>query len=66
MGIIILDEGHKIRNPNAQITLTCKQLKTRHRMINWPPLQNTLVIYGVYLIYISADWLLYLYLNRNL
>ncbi|KAJ3122319.1 hypothetical protein HK098_002942 [Nowakowskiella sp. JEL0407] len=24
----VLDEGHKIRNPDADITLTCKQLKT--------------------------------------
>ena len=23
---IILDEGHKIRNPDAEITLTCKQV----------------------------------------
>ena len=23
---VILDEGHKIRNPDAQITLTCKQV----------------------------------------
>ena len=24
---IILDEGHKIRNPDAEITLACKQVK---------------------------------------
>ena len=24
--ISILDEGHKIRNPDARITLTCKQV----------------------------------------
>ena len=23
---VILDEGHKIRNPDAEITLTCKQV----------------------------------------
>lgn len=23
---VILDEGHKIRNPNAQITVACKQV----------------------------------------
>lgn len=23
---IVLDEGHKIRNPNAQVTLCCKQV----------------------------------------
>jgi len=25
---IILDEGHKIRNPDAQITLVCKQVSS--------------------------------------
>lgn len=25
-GYVVLDEGHKIRNPDAEITLTCKQL----------------------------------------
>jgi DNA excision repair protein ERCC-6 len=25
---VILDEGHKIRNPDAQITLACKQVST--------------------------------------
>jgi len=25
---IILDEGHKIRNPDADITLTCKQVSS--------------------------------------
>ncbi len=24
---VILDEGHKIRNPDARITLTCKQVR---------------------------------------
>ena len=24
---VILDEGHKIRNPDAQITLVCKQVR---------------------------------------
>jgi len=24
---IVLDEGHKIRNPDAQITLVCKQVR---------------------------------------
>ena len=32
-GIVVLDEGHRIRNPNAAITLTAKQLKCRHRYI---------------------------------
>lgn len=39
----ILDEGHKIRNPNAKITLSVKQLKTPHRIIlSGSPLQNNL------------------------
>ena len=29
----ILDEGHKIRNPDADITLVCKQLRTVHRIV---------------------------------
>lgn len=28
-----LDEGHKIRNPDADITIVCKQLRTLHRVI---------------------------------
>lgn len=39
----ILDEGHKIRNPDAEITLACKQLKTPHRLIlSGTPIQNSL------------------------
>lgn len=32
-GYAILDEGHKIRNPDAKVSLNCKQLKVR----NSPP-----------------------------
>ncbi|KAF9964164.1 hypothetical protein BGZ70_006831 [Mortierella alpina] len=40
---IILDEGHKIRNPDADITLTCKQFRTPHRIIlSGTPIQNNL------------------------
>ncbi|XP_046572869.1 LOW QUALITY PROTEIN: DNA excision repair protein ERCC-6-like [Haliotis rubra] len=40
---VILDEGHKIRNPNAQITLACKQFRTPHRIIlSGSPIQNHL------------------------
>lgn len=40
---IILDEGHKIRNPDAQATLTVKQVATPHRIIlSGSPLQNNL------------------------
>ncbi|CAD5124474.1 DgyrCDS12756 [Dimorphilus gyrociliatus] len=40
---IVLDEGHKIRNPDAQITIICKQFKTPHRIIlSGSPVQNNL------------------------
>ncbi|KAF9380550.1 hypothetical protein CPB97_008271 [Podila verticillata] len=40
---IVLDEGHKIRNPDADITLTCKQFRTPHRIIlSGTPIQNNL------------------------
>ncbi|KAF8427830.1 hypothetical protein EV426DRAFT_588482 [Tirmania nivea] len=39
----VLDEGHKIRNPDAGISLACKQLKTSHRIIlSGTPMQNNL------------------------
>ncbi|KAF9429167.1 hypothetical protein BGZ76_001718 [Entomortierella beljakovae] len=40
---IVLDEGHKIRNPDADITLVCKQFRTPHRIIlSGTPIQNNL------------------------
>nr|XP_015799739.2 DNA excision repair protein ERCC-6 [Nothobranchius furzeri]XP_015799740.2 DNA excision repair protein ERCC-6 [Nothobranchius furzeri]XP_054606048.1 DNA excision repair protein ERCC-6 [Nothobranchius furzeri] len=40
---IILDEGHKIRNPNAGVTTACKQFRTPHRFIlSGSPMQNNL------------------------
>ncbi|KAJ7362006.1 DNA excision repair protein ERCC-6 [Desmophyllum pertusum] len=40
---VILDEGHKIRNPDAEITLACKQFRTCHRIIlSGSPMQNNL------------------------
>lgn len=40
---VVLDEGHKIRNPDAKVTLVVKQLKTSHRLIlSGSPLQNNL------------------------
>ncbi|KAJ1968829.1 DNA repair protein rhp26 [Dispira parvispora] len=40
---VVLDEGHKIRNPDAEITLVCKRLKTCHRIIlSGTPIQNNL------------------------
>lgn len=39
----IMDEGHKLRNPEAEITLFCKLLPTRHRIImTGAPIQNNL------------------------
>lgn len=39
----ILDEGHKIRNPDAQVTLACKRFRTSHRIIlSGSPVQNNL------------------------
>ena len=40
----VLDEGHRVRNPDAQITLACKSLHTRHRLVlTGSPIQNHLV-----------------------
>lgn len=40
----VLDEGHKIRNPNTAITIYCKELKTANRIIlSGTPMQNNLV-----------------------
>ncbi|CAN1136740.1 Protein CHROMATIN REMODELING 8 [Linum perenne] len=42
-GYAVLDEGHRIRNPNAEVTLVCKQLQTIHRIImTGAPIQNRL------------------------
>lgn len=39
----ILDEGHKIRNPNTSITIHCKELRTPNRIIlSGTPMQNNL------------------------
>ncbi|XP_050540454.1 DNA excision repair protein ERCC-6-like [Daktulosphaira vitifoliae] len=39
----ILDEGHKIRNPNAKITIAVKHIKSNHRIIvSGSPIQNNL------------------------
>lgn len=40
----VLDEGHKIRNPNIGITIYCKELRTANRIIlSGTPMQNNLV-----------------------
>ena len=42
-GCAVLDEGHKIRNPDAEVTLVAKQLATVHRLImTGSPIQNRL------------------------
>eukprot|EP00793_Prasinoderma_coloniale_P004070 PRCOL_00006245-RA len=42
-GYAVLDEGHKIRNPDAAVTLVCKQLRTVHRIaMTGAPVQNNL------------------------
>ncbi|KAI8388380.1 SNF2 family N-terminal domain-containing protein [Radiomyces spectabilis] len=42
-GYVVLDEGHKIRNPDSETTLACKQFKTPHRIIlSGTPIQNNL------------------------
>jgi len=39
----VLDEGHKIRNPDAAITIACKELRTFNRVIlSGTPMQNNL------------------------
>jgi DNA excision repair protein ERCC-6 len=43
-GYVVLDEGHKIRNPDAEVTLAAKQMRTSHRLImSGSPIQNRLV-----------------------
>ncbi|KAA0193871.1 hypothetical protein HAZT_HAZT003111 [Hyalella azteca] len=40
---VILDEGHKIRNPDAQVTVAVKSFNTPHRLIlSGSPIQNSL------------------------
>ena len=42
-GYAVLDEGHKIRNPNTAITIYCKELRTANRVIlSGTPMQNNL------------------------
>jgi DNA excision repair protein ERCC-6 len=43
-GYAVLDEGHKIRNPNTAITISCKELRTHNRIIlSGTPMQNNLI-----------------------
>lgn len=41
---VVLDEGHKIRNPDSEISLLCKKVKTPNRIIlSGTPIQNSLI-----------------------
>ncbi|KAG8232117.1 hypothetical protein J437_LFUL012126, partial [Ladona fulva] len=41
--MVVLDEGHVIRNPDARVTLAAKRLRTPHRLLlSGSPLQNNL------------------------
>jgi DNA excision repair protein ERCC-6 len=43
-GLFMVFIGHKIRNPEAEITIACKQLDTPHRIIvTGTPIQNNLI-----------------------
>ncbi|CDK25202.1 unnamed protein product [Kuraishia capsulata CBS 1993] len=43
-GYAVLDEGHKIRNPDSEVSLVCKRLRTYNRIIlSGTPIQNNLV-----------------------
>lgn len=46
-GAAVLDEGHKIRNPDADVTLAAKRLRTVHRLVlSGSPIQNRLQVCG--------------------
>ncbi|KAH9258083.1 hypothetical protein BASA81_003646 [Batrachochytrium salamandrivorans] len=41
--MVVLDEAHLIKNPDAKITITCKRLNTVHRLaLTGSPIQNRL------------------------
>ncbi|KAJ8328118.1 DNA repair protein rhp26 [Batrachochytrium dendrobatidis] len=46
----VLDEGHKIRNPDSEVTMACKRFKTPHRIIlSGTPIQNNLIeLWSIY------------------
>jgi len=40
---VVMDEGQKIRNPDAEVTMACKRLRTPHRLLlSGTPIQNDL------------------------
>jgi len=41
---VVIDEGQRIKNPNADVTLACKRLRTPHRvLVTATPISNNLV-----------------------
>jgi DNA excision repair protein ERCC-6 len=41
--VVFLDEGHRIRNPDAEVTVSCKKLQCSRRFIlSGSPIQNSL------------------------
>ena len=49
---VVLDEGHKIRNPDSQATLAVKSFPTSHRVIlSGSPLQNNLKVQQASVLY---------------
>jgi DNA excision repair protein ERCC-6 len=41
--VTVLDEGHRIRNPDAEVTLAAKALLCEHRLlVSGSPIQNRL------------------------
>ena len=42
-GYVVCDEGHKLRNPDAEVTLSAKRLQSVHRIVmSGAPMQNNL------------------------
>ena len=40
---VVMDEGQKIRNPDADVTIACKRMRTPHRLLlSGTPIQNDL------------------------
>jgi len=43
-GMVVIDEGQKIKNPDADVTLACKRIRTPHRLlVTATPISNDLV-----------------------
>ena len=51
---IILDEGHKIRNPDAQVTLACKQVGIRPNVANHLCASNVWIVLQKHIVTLSV------------